>query len=160
MISDTTAVLLAVGPAAVTATAGYSAARLQARTSLHELEHQVRDKRRDERLAAFSELLTSEVEFQACVRSDRMTPEWWQEFLGSRWGPAYARVILVTESEQTKQFAGGVMNLIQSVAAAADESDGVNYAEAARVHLLGQRKEIQIGRSQLLKAMREELGSG
>jgi hypothetical protein len=68
-VTDLSTVLLAIGPAAVTGLVAFHAARIQTtvaergiRARPGELEHQVRDKRRDERAAAYARYLETGLE--------------------------------------------------------------------------------------------------
>jgi hypothetical protein len=162
-VTDFNTVLLATAPAAITGAllggVGYYTARLQSRDRIRELEQQVWDKRRDERLDAFSDLLACDANFQSCVRSRRLTPEWWHEFFGERYGPTYGRVTLLAASADTGQPTNDLMDLYTSVVSAAAAAGESKYSEVAFTEFQQKRAAIEDARNLLAKGMRKELES-
>ena len=80
MISDSAAILLAVGPAAVTGAAGYWSARLQTTTRIKELEHDAAARRREERVAACSEYFAVDLALMSRLMSGLLTSAWYDEW--------------------------------------------------------------------------------
>jgi hypothetical protein len=164
-VTDLSTVLLAIGPAAVTGLVAFHAARIQTtvaergiRARPGELEHQVRDKRRDERAAAYARYLETGLELHYILNSWSFSKAWHDEERVNRNGPARAQLILLGSADVVAAMDALETDVLSLLASMNDRlTPGIDVGSVAYDAYHERAEEIRLLRRTLEGAMRSDV---